>query len=109
MFARQVKIGGGVGGDRAGAAEPGKKPPDAAEPGELGVGDQRLLGARRAVVVEVMLIGFQRGPGEGGGGVKILGVGPRKEPLERPVVGIDGTARVGAGGEMFEKRGGVGR
>jgi hypothetical protein len=31
LFARQVEIGGGVGGDGAAAAEPGKKAPDAAE------------------------------------------------------------------------------
>ena len=41
LFARQVEVGGGVGGDDAGAAEPGEEAPDAAEAGELGVGDER--------------------------------------------------------------------
>ena len=67
LFARQVEIGGGVGGDGAGAAEPGEEAPHAAEPGELGVGDERPAAARAAVVVEEELIGFEIGAGEGGG------------------------------------------
>ncbi len=31
LFAGQVEIGGGIGGDGAGAAEPGEEAPDAAE------------------------------------------------------------------------------
>ena len=40
LFARQVEIGGGVGGDDAGAAKPGEKAADAAEAGKLGVDDE---------------------------------------------------------------------
>ena len=70
LFARQVEIGGGVGGDDAGAAQPGEEAADAAEAGELGVDDQRPAGARAAVVVEEELIGFEVGAGEGGGIVR---------------------------------------
>ena len=39
LFARQVEVGGGVGGNDAGAAKPGEKPTNAAKAGELGVDD----------------------------------------------------------------------
>jgi hypothetical protein len=64
LFSWQVEIGGGVGGDDAGAAEPGEEAADAAEPGKLGVGDQRLSAARTAVMVEEKLIAFEIGAGE---------------------------------------------
>ena len=57
MFARQVEIGGGVGGDDAGAAEPGEEAPDAAEAGELGVDDKCQAAAQAAVWVEKRSIG----------------------------------------------------
>jgi hypothetical protein len=40
LFTRQVKIGGGIGRNGAGAAEPGKKTPHTTEAGELGIGNQ---------------------------------------------------------------------
>jgi hypothetical protein len=67
LFAGQVKVGGGVGGDGAGAAEPGKETPDGPEAGELGVDPQRLLGAGRAVAVEMELIILDGGAGRAGG------------------------------------------
>ena len=70
LLARQVEIGGGVGGDDAGTAEPGEEAPDAAEAGELGVGDERPAAARAAVVVEEELVGFEVGAGEDGGIVR---------------------------------------
>ena len=59
--------------------------------------------------MQVELVGLKRRAGEGGRGVELLGVNPREETLERPVVGVDGTLRVGAGGEVFEEHGGEGR
>jgi hypothetical protein len=59
LFARQVEIGDGVGGDEAGAAEPSEEPADAAESGDLGVDDQRCAGPGRAVVAKVKLIGLE--------------------------------------------------
>ena len=64
LLARQVEIGGGVGGNGAGSTEPGEEAPDATKPGELGVGDERLSAARTAVVVEEKLVGFQIGADE---------------------------------------------
>jgi hypothetical protein len=49
LFARQVEVGGGMGRDGAAAAKPGEEAPDAAEAGELGVGDERLIAAWAAV------------------------------------------------------------
>ena len=50
LLAGEVEIGGGIGGDDAGAAEPGEEAPDAPETGELGVDCQRFASARAAVV-----------------------------------------------------------
>ncbi len=79
LLARQVEIGGGIGGNGAGAAKPGEEAPHAAEPGELGVDDQRLSGAGAAVVVEVDLIGADGGAGEDAGRVVPLGVRPSRQ------------------------------
>jgi len=46
LFAGQVEVGGGVGGNGAAATEPGEETPDAAEPTELGVDPQRLFRSR---------------------------------------------------------------
>jgi hypothetical protein len=101
LFAGQVEIGGGVGWDDAGAAEPGEETADATEAGELGVGDERLAAARTAVVMEKYLIGFEIGAGEGGGIVGIARIRPCGELPQRPAVGIDGRLRVGAGAEVL--------
>ena len=86
LFARQVEVAGRVGRDRAGAAQPGEKPADRPEARELGVDDQGLLGARRAVMIEMELIDLKRGAGEGGGGCQVLFLGPCQKTLERPVM-----------------------
>ena len=108
MFAREVEIGGGVGGNGSAAAEPGEEAADAAEPGELGVGDQRLAATRTAVVMEEKLIGFEIGAGEGGGIVHAARGGPCGELPQRPAVGVDGGLGVGTGGEVSEEGFGVG-
>ena len=97
LFAREVEIGGGVGGDGACAAEPGEEAANAAEPGELGVGDQRLATARAAVVVEVDLIGFEIAAGESGGIVHAARGGPCGELAQGPAMGVDGGLGVGTG------------
>ena len=108
LFAREVEIGGGVGGDAAGSAEPGEEAADATESSKLGVGDERLAAARAAVVVKEMLIGFEIDAGEGGGIVHAARGGPCGELPQRPAVGVDGGLRVGARGEIFEEGFGVG-
>jgi hypothetical protein len=52
LFAGQVEIGGGVGRDGSGAAKPSEETANAAKPGKLGIGDERLAAARAAVLVE---------------------------------------------------------
>ncbi len=66
LFARQVKIGSRVCGDGAGAAEPGEEAPHAAEPGELGVGDERPVAARTSVLVKESLVGLNVASDEDG-------------------------------------------
>jgi hypothetical protein len=97
LFARQVEIGGGVGGDGAGAAEPGKEAPDAAEPRKLGVGDERLAAARTAVVMEEKLVGCEIGAGEGGGIVGAARIRPCGELPQRPAMDFDRWLRSGIG------------
>jgi hypothetical protein len=104
LFARQVEIGGGVGGDDAAAAEPGEQPADAAEAGELGIDDEGLPGPGRAVAVKVELIGFEGGAGESGRGDVALIVRLFEEPGEGPAVRIDGAMGVGSDGEGGEIR-----
>jgi hypothetical protein len=101
LFAWQVEIGSGVGGDGAAAAEPGEETADAAEACELGVGDERPAAARAAVMVEEKLIGFEIGADEDGGIVRVACGGPCGELSQRPAVGIDGRLRVGAGAEVL--------
>ena len=103
MFSWQVEIGGGVGGYDAGAAEPGEEAADAAEPGKLGVGDQRLSAARTAVMVEEKLVGFEIGAGEGGGIVCAERVRPCGELPQRPAVGVDGWLGVRACSKVGQK------
>ena len=64
LLAGQVKVGSRVGGDGAGAAEPGEQSADTAETGDLCIDNQRLAGTRRAVIMKVKLIGFKDSPGE---------------------------------------------
>ena len=103
LFARQIEVGGGVGWDGAGAAEPGEEAADAAEPGKLGVGDEWLAAARAAVVVEEELVGFEIGAGEGSGIIDTARIRPRGELAQCPAVGFDGGLGVGAGGEVREE------
>jgi hypothetical protein len=85
-----------------------EKAADAAEPGELGVGDERLAAARAAVVMEENLIGFEIGADECGGIVGAARIRPCGELAQRPAMGVDGRLRVGACGEVGEKGVGVG-
>ena len=57
----------------------------------------------------VELIVPERGAGERAGGRQVLFSGPCQEPLERPVMGVEGPLRVGARGEVFEESRGAGR
>ena len=105
LFARQVKVGSGICGDGAGAAKPNEEAPDAAEAGELGVDGEWAASARTEVAVEEKLIFLDIGSGVGGGIGCAARVRPCSKLPQRPAVGIDGGARVVAGGQGFEERG----
>ena len=64
MLAREIKVGGGVGGEEALAAEPGEESSHAAESSDLGVDGEGYVAAQRAVLVEVVLVGGEVGAGE---------------------------------------------
>jgi hypothetical protein len=59
LFAREVEVGGRVGQEHAGAAQPGEKPLDAPKAGKLAVSGERLTSPRRAVVEQEQLIFFK--------------------------------------------------
>jgi len=52
LLTRQIEIGGRVGWNSAGTAEPRKKAPYATEPSELGVDHQGLIAAWTTVAME---------------------------------------------------------
>ena len=91
LFSWPIQIGGGIGGNHAGAAQPGEKAANTAEPGNLGIDDQRFLGARGTILVEVKLISFHGAPTETCRRIKIEDCRPLDESLERAAVGVDGT------------------
>lgn len=64
MFAGEVEVGGGVGGDVALAAEGGEEAAEAAEAGDLGVDGKGFVAARGTVVVEELLVGGEVGAGD---------------------------------------------
>ncbi len=103
MFAGEVEVGGGVGGNEVLAAEPGEEAADAAEAGDLGVDDEGFIAAWGAVMVKEMLIGGEVGAGD----VFDLGVffflRPGAELFQRPEVGIGRCVRVGACCEALQE------
>ncbi len=109
LFAGQVEVGGGVGGEDGVAAQPGEEPAHDAEPAELGVDHERFAGARAAVLVEVKLIGGDLRAGEVGGTAVPLVLRPFHKAAQRPAVEFDGGRGKRAGGEVVEERAGVGR
>ena len=64
LFAGEVEVGGGVGGDVVLATEGGEEASHAAEAGDLGVDGEGLVAARGSVVVEEMLVGGEVGAGD---------------------------------------------
>jgi hypothetical protein len=66
LFAGEVEVGGGVGGNEVLAAEPGEEAADAAEAGDLSVDDEGFVAAWGSVMVKEMLIGGEVGAGEVG-------------------------------------------
>lgn len=103
MFAREVEIGGGIGGDEVLTAEPGEESSHAAEACDLGVDDEGLISAWGPVVEEVVLIFCEMGAGEGFDGEWSVMMRPFAELPQRPAMGIGGCRGVGAGGETLEK------
>ena len=91
LFARQIEIGRGIGGNDSRTAEPGEKPADAAETRQLRVNDQWFLGPGRAVLVKVKLIGFDSVAAEVRGRCEIPFPGPFQESTERPAMGVGGS------------------
>ena len=64
LFAREVEIGGGIGGDEVLTAEPGEEASHAAEACDLGVDDEGFTSTWGAVVEEVVLIFCKISAGE---------------------------------------------
>ena len=103
LLAWQVEVGGWVGREHAGAAQPGEEAPDTSKPGELAIGGERLLGARRAVVEQKQLVLLKQGPGEWLRAGKSARIGPADKLLKRPMVGLHPAGRIAAGAQVLKK------
>jgi hypothetical protein len=79
LFAGEVEVGGGVGGNEVLAAEPGEEAADAAKAGDLSVDDEGFVAAWGSVMVKEMLIG-----GEVGAGDLCPGSPPRLRDIWKP-------------------------